>query len=140
MNADADLDGLDREALISEVKRLRAGIRAHRDCSGHDLCWHHPELWALLPERIDPAIAVPPWPKFIRGCLAYRESLDRELRAAPIADIEYDNWKGLPLGSDNIWVEDVQPVRLRSVGSIAHLPPIHKNQWRVRVYRAEIPR
>ena len=55
------------------------------------MCWHHPELWALLPERIDPAIAVPPWPKFIRGCLAYRESLDRELRAAPIADIEYDN-------------------------------------------------
>jgi hypothetical protein len=46
---DDDLEGLDRKGLIAEVKRLRAGIRAHRDSSGHDLCWHHPQLWALLP-------------------------------------------------------------------------------------------
>lgn len=46
---DSDLEELDREALIAEVKWLRAGIRAHRDSSGHDLCWHHPELWNLLP-------------------------------------------------------------------------------------------
>jgi hypothetical protein len=91
MDVDVDLERLDREALIREVRRLRAGIRAHRDSSGHDLCWHHPELWALLPERIEPTVAVPPWPKFIRGCLAYRESLDRELLAAPIADVEYDD-------------------------------------------------
>jgi len=93
MDADVDLERLDREALINEAKRLRAGIRAHRDSSGHDLCWHHPELWALLPERIEPIVAVPPWPKFIRGCLAYRESLDSELPAAPIADVEYDGRK-----------------------------------------------
>jgi hypothetical protein len=68
MDVDVDLERLDREALIREVRRLRAGIRAHRDSSGHDLCWHHPELWALLPERIEPTVAVPPWPKFIRGC------------------------------------------------------------------------
>ena len=86
---DADLDGMDRAALIAEVKRLRAGIRAHRDSSGHDLCWHHPQLWGLLPEKIVPEIAVPPWPKFIRGCLAYREALDREPPNAPIADVEY---------------------------------------------------
>lgn len=85
---DADLDQMDRAALIAEVKRLRAGIRAHRDSSGHDLCWHHPQLWGLLPEKITPEVAVPPWPKFIRGCLAYREALDRELPAAPIADVE----------------------------------------------------
>jgi hypothetical protein len=42
---DDDLEGLEREGLINEVKRLRAGIRAHRDSSGHDLCWHHPQLW-----------------------------------------------------------------------------------------------
>ena len=52
---DVDLDTLDRTALIAEVRRLRAGIREHRDSSGHDLCWHHPELWGLLPERIEPA-------------------------------------------------------------------------------------
>jgi len=87
---DDDLDKLGREELITEVRRLRAGIRAHRDSTGHELCWHHPDLWGLLPERITPDIAVPPWPKFLRGCLRYRESLERELPSAPVADIEYE--------------------------------------------------
>lgn len=86
---DDDLGGMSREALIDEVKRLRAGIRAHRDASGHDLCWHHPQLWGLLPEPMSAAIAVPPWPQFLRGCLKYRESLERELPDAPAADVEY---------------------------------------------------
>ena len=86
---DDDLAGMDREQLVEEVKRLRAGIRAHRDSTGHDLCWHHPELWGLLPERIEPSIAVPPWPQFLRGCLKYRESLDRQARDAPRWDAEY---------------------------------------------------
>jgi hypothetical protein len=87
---DDDLDGLSREELIAEVKRLRAGIRAHRDSTGHELCWHHPQLWGLLPEKIAPEVAVPPWNKFLRGCLRYRESLDRELPNAPAADDEYE--------------------------------------------------
>jgi hypothetical protein len=86
---DDDLDRMGREQLVAEVKRLRAGIRAHRDSTGHDLCWHHPQLWGLLPERVEPAIAVPPWPKFLRGCLQYRESLDRQARGAPPWDAEY---------------------------------------------------
>ena len=45
---DNDLDNMSREELISEIKRLRNGIRAHRDSTGHDLCWHHPELWNLF--------------------------------------------------------------------------------------------
>src|SRR5438093_1120760 len=45
---DEDLEDFDREALISEIERLRAGIREHRDSFGHELCWHHPELWGLL--------------------------------------------------------------------------------------------
>ena len=87
---DDDLLRMDREQLVAEVKRLRAGIRAHRDSSGHDLCWHHPQLWGLLPERIPPEIAVPPWPKFLRGCVKYRESLDRDAPGAPVADVEYE--------------------------------------------------
>jgi hypothetical protein len=87
---DEDLEGLDRAALIAEVRRLRAGIRAHRDSSGHDLCWHHPQLWGLLPERTQPDVAVPPWPKFLRGCVAYRAALDAELPDAPLADVDYD--------------------------------------------------
>ena len=85
---DEDLDQLSREQLVAEVKRLRAGIRQHRDSSGHALCWHHPQLRGLLPERMTPQVAVPPWPKFLRGCLRYRESLERELPNAPVADVE----------------------------------------------------
>ena len=87
---DDDLDKLGREELITEVRRLRAGIRAHRDSTGHELCWHHPDLWGLLPEKIAPEVAVPPWPKFMRGCLRYRESLDRQLPNAPVADVEHE--------------------------------------------------
>jgi hypothetical protein len=86
---DEDLERLSREALIAEVKRLRQGIREHRDSSGHDLCWHHPQLWGLLPEPINPEIAVPPWPKFLRGCVKYRESLERQRPDAPVHDREF---------------------------------------------------
>ena len=86
---DEDLNGIPRTA-DREVKRLQAGIRQHRDSSGHDLCWHHPNLWGLLPDHVDPAVAIPPWPKFLPGCVKYRESLDRELPRAPVMEIEYD--------------------------------------------------
>jgi hypothetical protein len=80
---DEDLLHLDRDALIAEIKRLRDGIRRHRDSSGHELCWHHPQLWSLLPEKSDPLPRVPDWPQFLRGCVKYRESLDRQLPHAP---------------------------------------------------------
>ncbi len=66
---DDDLDPMSREHLIAEVKRLRNGIRDHRDSTGHELCWHHPGLWALLPEQTDPAPVVPEWPQFMEGCI-----------------------------------------------------------------------
>ena len=87
---DEDLERLTREELILEIKKLRAGIRAHRDSSKHELCWHHPQLWNLLPERITPQVAVPAWPQFLRGCLHYRESLDIQLPNAPRVNEEYD--------------------------------------------------
>ena len=87
---DRDLEHLSREALVAEVKRLRDGIRVHRDSSGHDLCWHHPDLWGLLPEQTDPLPSVPEWPQFLRGCLKYRESLDRQLPNAPRTATEFD--------------------------------------------------
>ena len=87
---DDDLNDMSREALIAEAAKLRAAIRRHRDESGHGLCWHHPDMWALLPEKMDPDIAVPPWPKFLRGCIKYRESLDRQRPDAPVLDQEFD--------------------------------------------------
>ena len=87
---DDDLESKNRETLIAEVRKLRAGIRGHRDSTGHDLCWHHPAMWALLPEKTDPAIAVPPWPQFMRGCIRYRQSLDKQAPGVPVHDQEFD--------------------------------------------------
>jgi hypothetical protein len=87
---DQDIEGLSRGELIVEVKRLRAAIREHRDASGHDLCWHHPALWSMLPEKLAPDIVVPEWPQFMRGCIKYRQSLDDQLPDAPRAGEEFN--------------------------------------------------
>jgi hypothetical protein len=86
---DDDLETLSHDQLLAEIKKLRAAIRGHRDSTGHDLCWHHPALWSLLPERISPAIAVPDWPQFLRGCIKYRQSLDDQLPDAPRGSEEF---------------------------------------------------
>ena len=88
--ADEDLEQLTRDQLLAEVKKLRAGIRRHRDSTGHELCWHHPRLWELLPEKVEPDLAVPAWPQFLRGCLRYRESLDAQLPDAPCVTDEFE--------------------------------------------------
>jgi hypothetical protein len=76
---DDDLETMTRDELVAQVKALRSGIRRHRDTSGQELCWHHPELWRLLPEKTDPLPIVPEWPEFMRGCVKYRQSLDEEV-------------------------------------------------------------
>jgi hypothetical protein len=86
---DQDLDEMTHAQLVAEVRRLRAGIRAHRDSTGQELCWHHPALWSLLPEKTDPLPTVPAWPEFLRGCVQYRQSLDVELPDAPRSDDPY---------------------------------------------------
>lgn len=75
-DVDGDLGRMPREELVAEIKKLRAGIRAHRDRSGHDLCWHVPELWGLLPENHIVEPVVPPKEEFHLHCLNYRASLD----------------------------------------------------------------
>ena len=87
---DEDVDAMSRSELVAEVKRLRAGIRAHHDSTGHDLCWHHPDLWRLLPDLTDPLPVVPNWPEFLRGCVRYRESLDKQLAHAPRSDRPFE--------------------------------------------------
>jgi hypothetical protein len=87
---DTDLETMSREQLIEEIRRLRRGIREHRDASGHDLCWHHPALWALLPEKTDPLPTVPSWPQFLRGCIRYRQSLDEQAPDLPRSDVPFE--------------------------------------------------
>lgn len=87
---DEDLLRMTRDELAAEAIALRQGIRSHRDSSGQELCWHHPALWALLPERADPKIEVPEGPVFLRGCVAYRQSLDEQRGDAARTDTAYD--------------------------------------------------
>ena len=81
---DEDLDRMSREQLVHEVKKLQA---RHSGASGtarvQELCWHHPALWGLLPEKTDPIPVVPDWPEFLQGCLIYRQSLDEQAPDAP---------------------------------------------------------
>ncbi len=86
---DDDLAGMTREWLAEEIRKLRRGIRAHRDSTGQDLCWHHPALWGLLPEKGDPVPTVPEWPAFLRGCVRYRQSLDEQAANAPRSSQPY---------------------------------------------------
>ena len=85
---DSDLDALAYEDLLRCAKDMRAAIRAHRDASGHDLCWYHPDLWAQLPDTAARP-QVPDWPQFMRGCIRYRASLDTELADAPRSNKEF---------------------------------------------------
>lgn len=52
-HGDDDLE-LEPRELLAEAERLRTGIPPPATASGHDLCWQHPEIWGLLPEKIPP--------------------------------------------------------------------------------------
>lgn len=86
---DKDLESMSREELVQAIQELRDGIRRHRDSTGHQLCWHHPALWGLLPEKTDPVPEVPIWPEFLKGCIRYRQSLDEQAPKAPRTDEPY---------------------------------------------------
>jgi hypothetical protein len=81
MNMDHDLEQ-SPEKSYHGIKKLRAGIRVHRDSSKHELCWHHPQLGTFYQKR-SPSLGCTAWPQFLRGCLQYRESLDIQLANAP---------------------------------------------------------
>jgi hypothetical protein len=91
---DSDLNCLSRDGLIAELVKLRNAVREHRDSTMHDLCWHHPDLWNLLPEKYSPSPVVPEWPVFLRGCLRYRQSLDQQLPDAPRSSEEFSRGDG----------------------------------------------
>lgn len=87
---DTDLENMSREDLIAEVQKLRDGIRKHRDSTGHELCWFHPALWGLLPEKTDQLPSAPEWSKFMEDCVRYRQSLDSQISEAPGTDESFE--------------------------------------------------
>lgn len=124
---DEDLDKMDRDGLLSVAKALRAAIRSHRDCSGHDLCWFHPEMWCLLPEAAAKPPAVPPWPEFLNNCAIFRgtlerpettEGVDRSMIDASVVSLDWDRQEaqlqysdfdgGVKLGFSHFPCDDMQ--------------------------------
>ena len=98
-----------RGQLAAEVVKLRAAIRRHRDSSGHDLCWHHPELWATLPERVDPDVGLE-----LRDGVFLRLAHDRPsrtlknlLQEAAVPEWERDRLPLLFAGAALVWVPGV---------------------------------
>ena len=87
---DEDLDSMSREDLRQEVRRLREGVRRHRDSSGPSCAGTIQTSGGSPPESTDPVPEVPAWPQFIRACIRYRESLDTQLPSAPRITREYD--------------------------------------------------
>jgi hypothetical protein len=87
---DDDLELMSRDELLLAAHQMRDAICGHRDASGHDLCWHHPALWELLPDKTPREIEVPEWPQFMRGCVRYRDSLDAQAPDAPRVARELD--------------------------------------------------
>jgi hypothetical protein len=86
---DSDLNSMSHGDLLAAARAMRAAIREHRDSIGHELCWHHPKLWGLLPDSPNSGMIVPEWPQFMRGCIRYRQSLEEQLAAAPRTDREF---------------------------------------------------
>jgi hypothetical protein len=64
----AETELLDDTNMIDSIRRRRFAASG-RDASGHDLCWHQPGLWSLLPEPQASTVSVPAWPQFVRGCV-----------------------------------------------------------------------
>jgi hypothetical protein len=87
---DEDLDTMSETELRHVARAMRAAIRTHRDSVGHELCWHHPDMWELLPDPSQTIPVVPEWPQFMRGCIAYRTSLDTQLELAPRMSDEFE--------------------------------------------------
>lgn len=56
---------------VGEVRRLRAGIRAHRDARGNDRCWLDDEvLYRLLPDH-EALTVLPDRATFLANCAAF---------------------------------------------------------------------
>lgn len=73
---DNDLKNMSYAELVEEILRLRNTLRQLRDNDGHDLCWYNPEVWNVLPEKLQPAPKIPEWCEFMTRCAEFRKKFD----------------------------------------------------------------
>jgi len=147
---DADLDQMSRDQLIAEAKKLREGIRQHRDSSEHELCWHHPALWGLLPEKTDPLPVVVqcsgngtdacPQGKLIHALIRIGDSAVMLVDECPDwGSIGPKSLKGSPV-TIHLYVEDVDSVIKRAVAAGAKVTmPLEDTFWGDRYGKLEDP-
>ena len=69
-------DDPDKAALATEITRLRDGIRAHMQATGHALCWINDlTLWHLIdPDAGYPHQTLPVRDEFLAQCARFYES------------------------------------------------------------------
>lgn len=127
-DTDDDLLTLSREDLLEEARRLRNGIRDHRDQRGDDRCWlDDDKLYQLLPERLpaptamDAELMLPNCKRFLAtrvnprdrfawgdtpggGMLAILAQAERELPSLLLND---DDWQTLYVDDEKPNVERV---------------------------------
>ena len=99
---------------LERIAELEAAIRAHRDRTGHRLCWRDDQtLWAVLREGL-PDPELPPHREFVLGCLRYAERLYGAGEAKIPDGIEYEALSTL---FDPVPVGFSAPlIRIRKVG------------------------
>lgn len=69
---DLDLYNMRVPTLVDEIRRLRNGIRQHRDQCSHNRCWlDDQELYRLLPEQANAVFTLPPQEEFLRECARF---------------------------------------------------------------------
>lgn len=76
---DADLALRTDGHLITEIMRLRAAIRQHRDEKGHGRCWLDDQtLYQVLPETTQADFTLPPKEEFLTNCEVYWRTRQKE--------------------------------------------------------------
>ena len=89
MSTDEDLESIGAEDLKAEIRKLRKGIRYHRDQKGDDRCWVDDlRLYELLPEG--PAgydSTLPTEEKFLENCKRFCQS-----RQVPVGSLFKKDW------------------------------------------------
>ncbi|MEK7583902.1 MAG: hypothetical protein AAB490_01545 [Patescibacteria group bacterium] len=69
---DTDVEKMAQGQLRREVKRLRDGLRKHRDARSNSRCWHNDlGLYGLLPEGKKPGKMLGDEKMLLRNCKRY---------------------------------------------------------------------